>query len=75
MRHVLGVFCRFTGQKISEAKTRIFFSKNVDQHVKRRICEVAGFQMTEDLGNYLGVPIIHKRVNSSFFCFILDKVD
>lgn len=31
--------------------------------------------MTDDLGKYLGVPILHKRVNQGSFLFILDKVD
>lgn len=75
IKHILDVFCRFTGQKISEAKTRIFFSKNVDNHLKRSINEMVGFQMTDDLGKYLGVPILHKRVNCRSFQFILNKVD
>lgn len=60
---------------MSEAKTRIYFSKNVDNSVKRSIYEIAGFQVTDDLGKYLGVPILHKRVNQRSFRFILDKVD
>lgn len=31
--------------------------------------------MTDDLGKYLGVPILHKRVNQRSFHYILDKVD
>lgn len=31
--------------------------------------------MTNDLGKYLGVPILHERVNRRSFRFILDKVD
>lgn len=36
---------------------------------------MAGFEMTDDLGKYLGVPILHKRVNQQSFRFIHDKVD
>lgn len=36
---------------------------------------MVGFQMTDDLGKYLGVPILHKRVNCRSFQFILNKVD
>lgn len=75
MKHILDLFCRCSGQKVSEAKTRIFFSKNVDGQVRRRICEVAGYQATDDLGKYLGVPILHHHVNRQSFRFILDKVD
>lgn len=75
MKSILDLFCRCSGQKVSEAKTRIFFSKNVDNQVKRRVCEVAGFQMMDDLRKYLGVPILYHRVNRNSFRFILDKVD
>lgn len=31
--------------------------------------------MTNNLGKYLGVPILHEKVNRRSFKFILDKVD
>lgn len=31
--------------------------------------------MTNDLEKYLGVPILHEKVNRRSFQFILDKVD
>lgn len=31
--------------------------------------------MTDDLGKYLGVPILHKRVSRSTFNFVNDKVN
>lgn len=34
-----------------------------------------GFQMTEDLCKYLGVPIFHKKVGLNTFKFVLDKVN
>lgn len=72
---ILDLFCRCSGQKISEAKTRIFFSKNVDGNTRNNICHVSGFQVTEDLGKYLGVPILHKKVNRRSFQFVVEKVD
>lgn len=75
LKHILDLFCRCSSQKISEAKTRIFFSKNVDSCVKNTICQASGFQMTNDLGKYLGVPILHEKINRRSFQFILDKVD
>lgn len=74
-KHILDLFCRCSGQKVSESKTHIFFSKNVDSVIKNRICHVSGFQVTNDLGKYLGVPILHEKVNRRSFQFILDKVD
>lgn len=75
IKQILNLFYRCSGQKISEEKTRIFFSKNVDCHVRNHIGQVSGFQITNDLGKYLGVPILHEKVNKRAFQFILDKVD
>lgn len=72
---ILGLFCRCSRQKISEAKTRIFFSSNVDESTKSRICQLSGFQITDDLGKYLGIPILYKKVNRRSFQFVIDKVD
>lgn len=74
IQQILSMFCRCSGQKISEEKTRIFF-KNVDCALRNQICHVSGFQMTNNLGKYLGVPILHEKVNRRSFKFILDKVD
>lgn len=75
MKKILDLFCRASGQKVSEEKSRIFFSSNVNSNLKLQICDCSGFQVTNDLGKYLGVPIIHNRVNRRSFQFILDKVD
>lgn len=63
MKKILDLFCRSSGQKVSEEKTRIFFSNNVNGGLKQQICDVSRFQVTNDLGKYLGVPILHNRVN------------
>lgn len=75
MKNILDLFCRSSGQKVSGEKTRIFFSQNVNGRLRHEICNSLGFQITSDLGNYLGVPILHKRANRCSFQFVLDKVD
>ena len=37
IRKVLETFCRKSGQSVSEAKTRVFFSPNVDQDTKESL--------------------------------------
>lgn len=44
-------------------------------HTRNQIIQASGFQVTNDLGKYLGVPILHEKVNIRSFQFILDKVD
>lgn len=70
MRRVLDLFCMASGQK-----TRVYFSQNVDSRVRGQICSESSFQATNDLGKYLGVPVLHNRVSRSSFQFILDKID
>ena len=73
IRDALDTFCSNTGQTISEAKSRVFFSPNVDRDSKESLCDVLGFTSTTNLGKYLGIPIKHPGspldVN-----FILDRV-
>lgn len=75
IKNILDLFCRCSGQKISENKSRIFFSMNVSGHSRSQIIQASGFQVTNDLGKYLGVSILHEKVNRRSFQFILDKVD
>ncbi|KAK4259282.1 hypothetical protein QN277_005629 [Acacia crassicarpa] len=54
--------------------TRVFFSKNVNHIRRTELCNVLGFQVTPDLGKYLGVPLHHKRVTKRSYQGIVDKV-
>ena len=54
-------------------KTKIFFSRNVHHtHAKQRSDEL-GYTATEDLGKFLGIPLIHKRVSKGTFSYLIDK--
>lgn len=48
---------RARGQKVNEAKTRVYFSANVPSQVKEELSQALGFQKTEDMGKYLRIPI------------------
>ena len=49
-------FCNASGQKVSLAKTRVYFSKNVDTSTKAAFSEELYMEVTDDLGMYLGMP-------------------
>ena len=51
IREVLDVFCGVSGQTISEAKSRVYFSPNVDDVTKESLCDVLGFASTPILAN------------------------
>jgi len=48
--------------KISLQKSQVFFSKNTNQRMAKAISEALEIPITQDLGNYLGMPIINGRV-------------
>ena len=74
IREVLDVFCGVSGQTISEAKSRVFFSPNVDDATKGTLCDVLGFVSTSNLGKYLGIPIKHPGSSSQDYNFVLNRV-
>lgn len=75
IKYVLDLFCGSSGQKVNPEKTRVFFSKNVSRETRKELSEAMGFQSTEDLGKYLGAPLIHQRSSRQSYQFILDKVN
>lgn len=72
---ILEKFCASSGKKISKEKTRVLFSRNVGWHTKQQLSTELGFQWVDDLGKYLGVPLLHKRTSKQTFQFVLDKVN
>ena len=54
-------FYRASGLKISVAKSRLFVSPNVDNAIARSLSTLSSIPLTNNLGTYLGVPIVHGR--------------
>ena len=71
---VLDNFCKLAGQKVNLAKSRILFSPNVSKRCKRSICRKLGINATQNLGRYLGFPLIYQGRNGDAFNFLIDKV-
>ncbi|GMI70835.1 hypothetical protein like AT3G24255 [Hibiscus trionum] len=74
IEEVLRSFSAASGQKVSIAKTSIFFSKNVEHDLSVAISSRFGFCRVSDLGKYLGVPLLHKRVTRASYHFIVQRV-
>ncbi|KAG6393294.1 hypothetical protein SASPL_147531 [Salvia splendens] len=72
--NVLDGFCGSSGMKVSTAKTSLFFSKNVDIEKRRIIKNLLGVGVVNDLGQYLGVPLLHWKVSKLTYAHILDKM-
>lgn len=67
-------FSYSSGKKVNTDKTRVLFSSNVLSRNKKDLNRKLGLKMTDDLGKYLGVPLIHSRVNKLTYRYILDNV-
>ncbi|KAL0006038.1 hypothetical protein SO802_013599 [Lithocarpus litseifolius] len=74
IKGVLQEFCSKSGQVVSEAKSRIYFSPNVDPDLRDYLVNILGFESTPTLGKYLGFPLKHSRSRNHDFDFILDRV-
>lgn len=62
IKAALKLFCDASGQKVSDSKTLLYFSRNVDGGLRRRIQDASAFIVTSNIGRYLGVPMLHGRV-------------
>lgn len=72
---ILDKFCKISGQKVNHAKSKIYFSPNNKTDATANICSMTGMQETDELGQYLGVPIHTKRVNKAAYHHLLDRVN
>ena len=59
---------------MSDAKSRIYFSPNVDRDTRESLCDILGFASTPYLGKYLGFPLKQPSSSSHDYNFILDRV-
>ena len=74
IRGILEAFCKSSGQRVSLEKSKIFFSKNVHRDFENLISDESGIRSTKDLGKYLGMPVLQKRINKGTFGEILERV-
>ncbi|KAG8365030.1 hypothetical protein BUALT_Bualt18G0060600 [Buddleja alternifolia] len=73
IKDVLDEFCGLSGLKVNISKSKIFFSKSTSWRNRRRVASRLGFGGTNDLGKYLGVPIVHHRASPRIYRQLVDK--
>ncbi|GJN03651.1 hypothetical protein PR202_ga21121 [Eleusine coracana subsp. coracana] len=74
LKEILERYCASSGQKVSEAKSSIYFSPNTGVEVKGEICSVLNI-MTESLNDtYLGLPAMVGAERSDCFKHLVDQV-
>ncbi|KAI9119453.1 hypothetical protein K1719_009329 [Acacia pycnantha] len=73
VRKVMQSFCEVSGHRTNLAKSRMLCSKRVHFNSALELSQVLGIGITADLGKYLGVPFIHKRVSQATYYLIVQK--
>ena len=71
MMEVLEKFCCESRQKISQDKSWVYFSPNVNDELKEEVCERLGIQETHNIGKYLGFPLRHRGIYRNPYNFIV----
>lgn len=71
---ILSLFCGESGQRINRAKSLVWFSPNTPNYLRCTICKCFEITTIANLGMYLGVPFIHRRVQKSTYQYIVDRV-
>ncbi|KAA3488140.1 Retrovirus-related Pol polyprotein LINE-1 [Gossypium australe] len=61
---ILSLFYEISGHKIS----------NIGDEVHNQISQLFGFQKVQNLGTYLGVPLLHDRVTKNTLNIVVDKI-
>ena len=74
VKEVLETFCDLSGQKVNQAKSKVYFSPNVEPEVRGDLCNILGFNFTPNLGKYLGFPLKQHGSSTHDFNFIVEKV-
>ena len=74
LRQVLDEYCASSGQLVSEGKSSIFFSPNVDVELKAQVCEELNI-MTEAISEkYLGLPSKTGLDRSDRFEYLVERI-
>ena len=71
---MLNEFCLRSGQSVGVAKSRVFFSPNVELDQRDFLSDILEFNSTPNLRKYLGLPLKHVRDHKHDFDFVLDRV-
>ncbi|KAE8686417.1 hypothetical protein F3Y22_tig00111064pilonHSYRG00028 [Hibiscus syriacus] len=71
---VLIEFGLYSGHRVSKRMTHLYFSSNTPLDLQNSINSLMGYKIVNSIDKYLGVPVIHQRVQCLDFDFILDEM-
>ena len=67
-------FCEVLGQICNATKSKLFFSQNTPLDIDRSISSFTNMPIVQDLGKYLGMPLLTKRKLTPAFQPLLDEI-
>ena len=67
-------YCANSGQKVSEAKSSIYFSSNTKVNVKTEVCEVLNIMTESLIDKYLDLSAMVGADRSDCFCHLLIRL-
>lgn len=59
---------------MSESKSRVYFSPNIDTDSRKNMYNILGFKSIASLEKYLGIPIKHPGPSNQDYNFMLDRM-
>ncbi|OMO84846.1 reverse transcriptase [Corchorus capsularis] len=71
---VLLDFGKASGLEMNLLKSKLWVSPNISKQQAGRLSSLCGIPLGQDLGTYLGVPIIHTKVTRSTYSYVIDRV-
>ncbi|XP_050222138.1 uncharacterized protein LOC126672232 [Mercurialis annua] len=75
VNQILQTFCKASGQRVNNEKTKVLFSSNISNNMGNMIANNLGFSKTSDLGKYLGMDLIHGRVLNKHSKGLMDRIN
>ncbi|GAU34270.1 hypothetical protein TSUD_321160 [Trifolium subterraneum] len=69
----LNLFCSMSGQEVSQDKTSVMFSRNVERSLRTKLLSITGYKETSNFGKYLGVPLHGRALKKADFQYLLDQ--
>ena len=74
LKGILTKYCDSSGQKISEGKSSIYFSRNTNVEEKAKVCDILNMMIESISDKYLGLPALVGVDRTDCFRHLVDRV-
>lgn len=74
LKRILEMYCKESGQLVNLEKSTIFFSANTPSKIKDSVSACLGITYSDQVGKYLGLPVIWGRSKAAALAVVSDKI-